>query len=72
MRRLQVRFIGFLIGVHFNQTYLGWLIFDGDRIKHQHARLDANGSLDLLSQRGLVGLELGWVDLQLCKTYKRL
>jgi hypothetical protein len=49
-----MRLISVHIGINFENPDLGGIVFLGHRIEDQNARLDADCSLDLLLNGGLV------------------
>jgi hypothetical protein len=44
----------------------------GHRVQRQEARLQPDRSFDLLLGRGLVGFELGGINLDLCNAHVRI
>lgn len=64
MCRLDVRLICGLVGIHFEEPELGWVVLLGNGVDCQHSGLHTDRSFHLLLYRRCVAIELSGVDLQ--------
>src|SRR5262249_40188719 len=72
MRRLEMRRIGGDVGIDLKHDDTRRIVFVAYSIKRQHARLEADRFLDLLSQRSLINLGSRRIDLDLGDAHVRL